>query len=94
MLISHARKDDQKPYDIAARLNERAEWIRTWAEKVASIIGDDAKPGMVHLYEAPNGLPEMRDTFEAAGNRKYVGAFTPEDAERKVREMLLAYAQR
>lgn len=42
----------------------------------------------VHVYQRRDGLPEIRLTREAAKGRRYLGAFKPLEATRKVEELM------
>jgi hypothetical protein len=80
-------------YDHSKRIPERADWLRLWGDHVADCAGLSAPmkaPSanhLLHLYATPTGLPEIKATNEPANGRRYLGAFTPMEAARKVQGM-------
>jgi integrase len=90
LILGHVRRGVLAHYDHSKRIAERAEWLQRWADEVAAMIGlppAEATPS-VHLYERRDGLPEIRLTREAANGRRYLGAFKPLEATRKVEELM------
>ena len=93
LILGHAKRGVLAHYDHSKRIPERAEWLHRWAEHVAECVGlsapmkaASANP-VLHLYATPAGLPEIKASKEPASGRRYLGAFTPIEASRKVAEM-------
>lgn len=89
LILGHVRKGVIAHYDHSKRLGERASWLQRWSERIAEITGL-SEPGsevLLHVYEAANGLPEIRTARGPEHGRRYVGAFPAIDAVRRAERM-------
>jgi hypothetical protein len=92
LILGHVKRGMLAHYDHSKRIQERAEWLRRWADHVAECVGltEHTRAGAeprLHLYETREGLPELKATKEPANGRRYLGAFSAAEAARRVEEM-------
>ena len=93
LILGHVKRGVLAHYDHSKRIPERAEWLRRWADHVAECIGRTEQTAAnseprLYLYETREGLPELRSAKEPPIGRRYIGAFTPTEAARKIEELL------
>jgi hypothetical protein len=92
LILGHVKRGVLSHYNHAERIQDRADWLQRWADRVADIVGLRTAPHAgtaprLHLYLRLDGLPEMTATKEPANGRRYLGAFAPMEAARKAEEM-------
>ena len=92
LILGHVKRGVLAHYDHSKRIAERADWLRRWADHVAECVGlskprEAAAAALLYLYETPAGLPEVKTSKHAGRGHRYLGAFTPIEAARKLEEI-------